>query len=107
MEFETEWNPSSWTLDDSIPLRVYGKGGEYICEFPLNQRELESLHEAVQEAFFNLLKWNKRKSKYLTMTEEQKDKLKEYKNWEKEERNAQKSRAELTRASKLSKKKRA
>lgn len=54
MIFEAELDQSEWTLDDSIPIRVYGDRGddepEYIFEMPLNETELRDLRTEVDKA---------------------------------------------------------
>lgn len=58
MNFEAELDPSGWTLDDSVPIRVYGDRGddepEYIFEMPLNETELLDLRIEIDKALKQL-----------------------------------------------------
>ena len=70
MKFDTAWNPNEWTLDDSVPLKIYSNNDEYIGELPLNIKELENLYEAIQKTFLSIKKWKHKKSKYLNCKKE-------------------------------------
>lgn len=60
MNFEAELKQDQWTLDDSVPIRVYGDCGddepEYIFEMPLNEAELRDLRMEVDKALRGLQK---------------------------------------------------
>lgn len=68
MIFEAELDQSEWTLDDSIPIRIYGDRGneepEYIFEMPLNRIELLDLKNEVTKAIKELDKVTKRRNVY-------------------------------------------
>ena len=67
MMFEAELDQSEWTLDDSVPIRVYSDRGdeepEYIFEIPLNRTELLDLRNEANKAIRELDKIMKKRKR--------------------------------------------